>query len=302
MVDRYPVHGAGLGLRRSFMDARADPSPDTLDRPTADTPATTLTETTFPGVDFWEIAPENWIGVGGRYGKQLRRFTERYPFVTHGLSLSLGGPTPLDETFLHRLKRFLDEHRIRACTEHLSYCSDDGHLYDLLPIPFTCEAVHYVAARIQRVQDILERRIAVENVSYYAAPGRELSEIEFVTAVLAEADCDLLLDVNNIYVNSVNHSYDAQDFLARIPAERIAYLHMAGHYRESDDLLIDTHGAPVADPVWDLLEGVYTRFGVIPTLLERDFNIPPLPELLGEVGRIAALQASHARSAGRRHG
>jgi uncharacterized protein (UPF0276 family) len=159
-----------------------------------------------------------------------------------------------------------------------------------MPIPFTAEAVHHVAARIQRVQDILERRIAMENVSYYAAPGKEMDEIEFINAVLAEADCDLLLDVNNIYVNSINHGYDAETFLKSLPAERVAYFHIAGHYDEADDLKVDTHGAPIIDPVWALLEKAYAHFGVVPTLLERDFNIPPLPELLGEVDQIAALQ------------
>ncbi len=282
MEGRYPVHGAGLGLRRSLLG------------PLADLPSLPM--------DFLEVAPENWIGVGGRLGKQLRAFTERYPFVTHGLSLSLGGPTPLDETFLHRLKRFLDTHGIATYTEHLSYCSDDGHLYDLMPIPFTGDAVHYVAARIRRVQEILERRIAVENVSYYAAPGQEMAEIDFLNAVLTEADCELLLDVNNIYVNSVNHGYDAHEFLARIPGERIAYLHIAGHYVEAEDLLVDTHGAAVIDPVWALLDATYARCGVIPTLLERDFNIPPLPELLGEVARIAAAQARFPQPAQRQHG
>lgn len=289
MPDRYPVHGAGLGLRRTLLGPLADLAPG---------------QAAIPSVDFFEVAPENWIGVGGRFGRQFRAFTERHPFVTHGLSLSLGGPAPLDETFLYRLKRFLEEHRIRACTEHLSYCSDDGHLYDLMPIPFTAEAVAHVAARIRRTQDILERRIAVENVSYYAAPGQELSEIEFINAVLEEADCDLLLDVNNIYVNSVNHGYDAEDFLARIPAERILYLHIAGHYNEAEDLIVDTHGADVIDPVWELLDKTYARFGVIPTLLERDFNIPPLPELLGEVAQIAARQArwQDTRKEPQRHG
>jgi uncharacterized protein (UPF0276 family) len=242
-------------------------------------------------VDFLEVAPENWIGVGGRLGREFRAFTERYPFVAHGLSLSLGGPAALDETFIRRIKRLLDEHDFRYFTEHLSYCSDDGHLYDLMPIPFTGEAVHYVAGRIRRVQEILERRIAIENVSYYAAPGKEMEEIDFIIAVLCEADCDLLLDVNNIYVNSINHHYDAQAFLTALPAERIAYFHIAGHHDEAGDLKIDTHGAPVVDPVWSLLETAYAHFGVVPTLLERDFNIPPLPELLSEVGQIAALQA-----------
>ncbi|MEA3277054.1 MAG: DUF692 domain-containing protein [Pseudomonadota bacterium] len=270
---RFPVHGAGLGLRRSFIDAAAEQPPDQ--------------------VDFWEVAPENWIGIGGRYGRRFRTMTERFPFVCHGLSLSIGSPAPLDVTFVKRIKAFLDEHQIRTYTEHLSYCSDDGHLYDLMPIPFTEEAVHHVAGRVRQVQDILERRIALENVSYYGAPGQEMSEIDFVNAVLAEADCGLLLDVNNIYVNSINHRYDPLDFLTRLPGERIVYAHIAGHYEEAEDLRVDTHGADVIDPVWSLLEKAYERFGVFPTLLERDFNIPPLDELVTEVSTISALQHGH---------
>ena len=268
----YPVSGSGLGLRRSLMGPLQKTPPE--------------------AVDFFEVAPENWIGIGGKMGKDFRRFTERYPFVAHGLSLSIGSPSPLDETFLQRVKRLLDEHNFRFYTEHLSYCSDDGHLYDLMPIPFTEEAVHYVAGRIRRVQDILERRIAMENVSYYAAPGKEMEEIDFLNAVLKEADCELLLDVNNIYVNSINHGYNAEEFLKSLPAERIAYCHIAGHYDEADDLKVDTHGAEVIEPVWSLLETAYEHFGVFPTLLERDFNIPPLPQLLTEVSRIASLQSS----------
>ncbi|WP_295626068.1 DUF692 domain-containing protein [uncultured Nitrosomonas sp.] len=269
--NHYPVHGVGLGLRRSMIDSLADQIPQQ--------------------VNFWEVAPENWIGVGGRYGKRLRELTEKFPFICHGLSLSIGGPSPLDEAFLHRLKRFFKEHRICYYSEHLSYCSDDGHLYDLMPIPFCEEAVHYVASRIRYVQDILERRIAVENVSYYATPGKQMEEIDFLNAVLQEADCDLLLDVNNIYVNSINHCYDAEAFLRGLPAERIRYIHVAGHYQEAEDLIVDTHGADVIDPVWRLLEKAYQHFGVIPTLLERDFNLPPLAELLQEVDIIHALQS-----------
>jgi uncharacterized protein (UPF0276 family) len=240
-----------------------------------------------------EVAPENWMGVGGRYGKAFREFTESVPFVCHGLSLSIGGPSPLDETFLHRLKPFLDGHDIRCYSEHLSYCTDEGHLYDLMPIPFTTEAVDYVSARILRVQDILERRIALENASYYAAPGAEMDEIEFINAVLEQADCDLLLDVNNIYVNSVNHRYDALEFLRGLPGDRIAYGHIAGHYNEAEDLIVDTHGADVIPGVWDILEAAYREFGVFPTLLERDFNIPPVEELMTEVRQITALQEKH---------
>ncbi len=233
--------------------------------------------------------------IGGARGRQFRALTEQHAFVSHGLSLSLGGPAPLDEDFVRDIRTFLDSHRILAYTEHLSYCSDDGHLYDLMPIPFTAEAVEHVAARIRRVQDILERRIAVENVSYYAAPGAEMTELEFLRAVLERADCALLLDVNNIYVNSINHRYDASAFLKALPGERILYAHVAGHYTEAEDLRVDTHASAVCDPVWALLGEAYATFGVIPTLLERDFNIPPLPELLKEVAVIRKLQAVHAK-------
>jgi len=160
-----------------------------------------------------------------------------------------------------------------------------------MPIPFTAEAIRHVAARIRRVQEILERRIAVENVSYYAAPGQELSELEFITGVLDEADCDLLLDVNNIFVNSVNHGYDAAQFLSGLPGHRIAYGHIAGHFREAEDLIIDTHGASVIPDVWGLLDRAYAEFGVFPTLLERDFNFPDPDDLMYEVGRIVEIQA-----------
>ncbi len=266
--------GAGLGFRRELIPALKSRVPD--------------------AIDFFELAPENWIDLGGAYGRDLRGFTERYPFVCHGLSLSLGGPSPLDELLLHKTRQFMDAHGIALYTEHLSYCSDDGHLYDLLPIPFTEEAVHYVAARIRRTQDILERRIAIENASYYTpAPIAEMDELAFIRAVLIESDCDLHLDVNNVYVNSVNHRYDPLEFIRALPTERIVYLHMAGHYTEADDLLVDTHGAAVIDPVWTLLDQTYRLHGVVPTLLERDFNIPPLIELVREVEQIARIQAAH---------
>jgi uncharacterized protein len=270
-------HGAGLGLRQQLIaPLKSDP----------------------PGsIDFLELAPENWMEAGGRDARDLRYFTERYPLICHGLSLSLGGPAPLDELFLKRVKAFLDQHQITLYTEHLSYCSDGGQLYDLLPIPFTEEAVRYVAARIRRAQDILERKIAVENASFYVVPAiNEMSELEFIQAVLDEADCWLHLDVNNAYVNSVNHRYDPAEFIRKLPAERIVYLHVAGHYNEAEDLVVDTHGADVIDPVWRLLDLTYRTFGVRPTLLERDFNIPPLPNLMREVREIARLQAKHTEA------
>jgi len=268
--------GAGLGFRRELLPELKTHVPD--------------------AIQFFEIAPENWIDMGGAYGRDLRQFTERYPFVCHGLSLSLGGPTPLDEVLLHKTRQLMDAHGIALFTEHLSYCSDDGHLYDLLPIPFTEEAVKYVAARIRRAQDILERRIAIENASFYTpSPIAEMDEAQFIRAVLQEADCDLHLDINNVYVNSVNHGYDPLAFIRAMPTERIVYMHMAGHYNEADDLIVDTHGADVIDPVWALLDATYRIHGVAPTLLERDFNIPPLSELVREVEHIAQIQGQHSQ-------
>ncbi|MHC8441673.1 MAG: HvfB family MNIO-type RiPP peptide maturase [Candidatus Eutrophobiaceae bacterium] len=269
-MPKFPVQGVGLGLRRHFSSAAADQG--------------------LSGIDFIEVAPENWIDVGGSYGDHFARVSREFPIVCHGLSLNLGGFAPLDETFLRKVRQFLDRHNVRCYSEHLSYCADDAHLYDLLPIPFTADAVDHVVARIHRVQDAVGRRLAIENVSYYAAPGQNMSELEFIACILEKADCDLLLDVNNIYVNSINHRYDPKEFLLSLPAERIAYAHIAGHYEEAEDLRVDTHGAEVIEPVWSLLETAYEHFGVFPTLLERDFNIPPLPELLAEAGRIGSLQ------------
>jgi len=279
MSERYPVKGAGLGLRRALLKSLEDQAPEQI--------------------GFLEAVPENWIGVGGRLGKRFRAFTERYAFVAHGLSLSIGGVEPLDVEFIKQVRTFLDQHNIRAYTDHLTYCSDGGHLYDLMPIPFTSDAVRHVADRIRQVEDILERPFAIENASYYAAPGMEMTEIEFVNAVLEEADCGLLLDVNNIYVNSINHRYDAEEFLTGLPAERVVYFHVAGHYVEAEDLRVDTHGTPIIDPVWQLLDKAYEHCGVVPTLLERDFNIPPLVDLLDEMDVIIKLQKKWSQPAAR---
>ncbi len=261
---------AGLGLRRSLLDAlKAAPA---------------------GAFDFLECAPDNWIGVGGRLGDALAELSQRHPLTCHGLSLSLGGPAALDVAFLRRTRDFLDQHRVALYSEHLSWCSDDGHLYELLPLPFTDEAVRHVAARIRQAQDILGRRIAVENASYYAVPAADMDEASFITAVLEEADCDLLLDINNVHVNAINHGYDAQAFLARLPSQRIASYHVAGHHDEADGLKIDTHGMPVKPDVWQLLATSHALHGVRPTLLERDFNFPPLPELLQELQVIRDLQ------------
>lgn len=269
MISPPKLQGAGLGLRRAFLNE--------------------ILQLSEPEIDFFEVAPENWITIGGKLGKQFRAMTEKHQFVCHGLSLSIGSCDPLDETFVLQIKNFMQTHGIEHYSEHLSYCSHNGHLYDLMPIPFTPEAVKHVVTRIKRVQDILERKIAIENVSYYAVIGQEMNEIDFFNSVVEEANCDILLDVNNIYVNSINHGYDAIEFLNAMPVERITYAHIAGHFKEADDFLVDTHGAPVIEQVWELLRYAYARFGVFPTLLERDFNLPSLYELVAEVKQIKSL-------------
>ncbi len=274
---------AGLGLRRGLLQELQTCADD--------------------AIDFIECAPENWIGVGGRLGDAFAALTARFPLTCHGLSLSLGGVEPLDKIFLQRVRQFLEAHDVALYSEHLSYSADDGHLYDLMPIPFTDEAVRHVSARIRQVQDVLGRRIAVENVSYYAAPYQSMPELDFVTAVLEEADCDLLLDVNNVHVNAINHGYDGGEFLANMPSTRIAAYHVAGHYDEADDLKVDTHGAMVKPEVWALLSAAYRTHGVRPTLLERDFNFPPFADLLDEVRQIRALQDKACAGTGAyRHG
>lgn len=269
------ISGAGIGLRRGLV------SPF-------------LNHGELSPVRFMEVAPENWMTVGGEAGRTFRQFAERYPMILHGLSLSIGGPDELNIPFVKAVKKFKDEIQAPIYSEHLSYCTDGGQLYDLMPIPFTEAAVKHVADRIMQVQDILGERMALENVSYYLAqPGAEMTEIEFINEVIKLADCLLHLDVNNVYVNSVNHRYNAIEFLDQLPVERIAFIHIAGHYDEAEDLIVDTHGADVIEQVWQILEHTYRTHGVFPTLLERDFNYPPVAELLTEVSRIERLQQQH---------
>lgn len=263
---------AGLGFRRELIPALLQGVP--------------------PEIGFFEIAPENWAGRGGRSAHVLRTFTERYPFVCHGLSLSLGGPGALDENLLHRTRDFMRTHGMTLFTEHLSWCADDSHLYDLLPIPMTEEAVRWTAERIARAQDILGMRIGIENASaYIAPPGADMNEPEFTRAVVERADCLLHLDVNNLYVNSRNFGFDPHTYLTQLPLDRTCYVHVAGHHVEDDGLVVDTHGSDVTDPVWQLLREACALIGrVVPTCLERDFNIPELPILQQEVAQIARLQ------------
>ena len=268
-----PDASVGLGLRRGLLDAiEAGPA---------------------GAFDFLECAPENWIRVGGALGARFATLGDRYPVTLHGLSLSLGGALPLDEVLLDDIAAFMDRQHIHHYSEHLSYSADDGHLYDLMPLAFDEATVSHVAARIDQVQQKLGRRIAIENVSYYAAPWQRMPEVDFINAVLEAGDCHLLLDVNNVYVNAINHGYDAHAFLEAMPSKRVSGYHIAGHFDEADDLKIDTHGAAVKDDVWDLLDDAYRTHGIKPTLLERDFNYPAWEELVGELTRIRTLQERH---------
>lgn len=280
MTDSRPIKGSGLGLKRALI-----PQLQTL-----------YGNNVLANIDFVEVAPENWLDAGSKAIKQLDWVAERYPVVCHGLCLSLGGISPLNADFIKQIGAFLHHYQIPVYTEHLSYCTDgfqgdQGYLYDLLPIPFTEEAVHYVATRIRQTQDMLGQRIGIENTSYYvAAPISDMNELAFLNAVLTEADCLLHLDINNVYVNSVNFGDDPYAFLNGIPGERIIYSHMAGHYAQTPSLLVDTHGEAIVEPVWELLKHAYRLFGSFPTLLERDNNVPPLTELMSEVNKIALYQ------------
>lgn len=262
--------GAGLGLRRSMLEE-------------------VLASKLRP--DFWEIAPENWLNIGGKFGKQLTQISnEPTPILCHGLSLSIGGPDPLDLSLVNAIKTFMQHHGITQYSEHLSYCAANGHLYDLLPLPFTLAAVEHVVSRIQQVQDQLQQPLILENSSYYLMLSNEMSELEFITEVQRRSGCQLLLDVNNAYVNGHNHDYDPLAFIRALPTDAISYLHVAGHYQQDDGLIIDTHGAEIIDPVWQLLMQTYQHHGVLPTLLERDFNIPPYAELFAEFSQLKQRQ------------
>jgi hypothetical protein len=236
---------------------------------------------------FIELAPENWIGMGGYWKKLLDHAAEKYPITCHGLSLSIGSPDELDVDFVKQVKNFLNQYKVKVYSEHLSYSKcDNAHLYDLLPIPFRQDAVKHIVERIKQVQDILEMPLVLENVSYYTPVAAEMKEHEFISAIVNESGCRMLLDVNNVYVNSFNHQYEAKDFLRKLPLDKVAYIHMAGHEQVSDTLIIDTHGQAVIDPVFELFEYAIGLVKPVPVLLERDFNIPALEELQGELDRM----------------
>jgi len=269
------LHGTGLGLRHEFArELLALP-----DRP----------------VDFLEITPENWMKAEGLRSEIMEQAAATYPLITHGLNLNVGGPVPVNMDFLDALSAFFKRYNISGYSEHFSFSQDEqGYLYDLLPLPFTEEAVHYISARIRQIQDRLGMQIALENSSYYYVPEQTLNESSFIRAILEEADCLMLLDVNNVYVNSQNHGYDPREFIRSIPSDRIAYLHIAGHWQQSAKRIIDTHGADIIDPVWDLLALTRACHGHKPCVLERDADIPPLSDLLQEVKKINTIQRQEA--------
>ena len=244
--------------------------------------------------DFLEFAPENWMGMGGYWNRIRKEAVKKYPVTCHGLSLSLGSPEELDWDFIKELKIFLDENQVSIFSEHLSYTkSRNAHLYDLLPIPFRQDAVDHVVDRIKQVQDFLERPLAIENVSYYTPVAAEMSEIEFVNEIVERADCKLLLDVNNVYVNAFNHKYDAHDFIDSLPLERVAYIHMAGHQQVEPDLIIDTHGQPIIDPVYELFEWTIRKMDPVPVLLERDYNFEELEQIQSEILQLKSIIKKH---------
>ncbi len=265
-ITRLPLQnlGYGLGLRNDHYEAILRDQPS--------------------DVDWFEALTENYLVPGGKPLYFLDRVAERYPVVLHGVSLSIGSSDPLNLDYLRQLKTLAARVNARWISDHLCWTGLDGHnLHDLLPLPYTDEAIRHVAARIRTVQDFLGRQILIENVSSYVTyRDSHMSEWDFLSAVCAEADCLLLLDINNIYVSSFNHGFDPHDYIKGIPAGRVRQLHLAGH-RNYGDYIIDTHDETIIDPVWALYEDARRRIGPIPTMIERDDRIPPLPELLAEL-------------------
>jgi uncharacterized protein (UPF0276 family) len=251
-----------------------------------------------PAVDWFEALTENYLVPGGKPLHHLMRIREHYPMVMHGVSLSIGSAAPLDRVYLGELRALAQRVEPAWISDHLCWTGVGGkNLHDLMPLPYTDEALRHVVARVRAVQDILGRRILLENVSSYVSfRDSRMTEWDFLRTVAEEADCLILLDVNNIYVSSINHEFDPHDYLAAIPVERVQQMHLAGHENHGD-YLIDTHDHPVSDPVWALYAAAVQRFGPVSTMIERDANIPPLGELQLELtaARSVAADALAAR-------
>lgn len=258
-----PYLGFGLGLR-------TDHYQDILD--------------TQPKLDWFEVITENYIIPGGKPLDYLFRIREHYPMVMHGVSMSIGSTDPLDWTYLKLAKKLANDLDVPWFSDHLCWTGMNGkNMHDLLPLPYTDEAIRHVADRIRQVMDFMERPMIIENLSSYVTYKTSvMSEWEFYNAVVAEADCGMLLDVNNIYVSSFNHEFDPLDYLNSVPVERVYQFHLAGHSHYGD-IIIDTHDHPVIGEVWDLYEHAVRRFGHVSTMIERDDNIPPLQEVIDEL-------------------
>jgi len=266
---RYPPLGFGLGLRVDYYEA--------------------LLAAAHP-VDWFEVLSENYMVEGGRPLQYLERFRERYPLVMHGVSLSIGSSDPLDTGYLGELKKLADRIEPAWISDHLCWTGVDGtNLHDLMPLPYTAEALRHVVERVRRVQDVLGRRILLENVSSYITyAASALTEWDFLSEVARQADCLILLDINNIYVSARNHGFDPHTYLAGVPADRIQQFHLAGH-EQGDALIVDTHDAPIVDPVWSLFGEAVRRFGPVSTMIERDDHMPALEELLAELDQARSI-------------
>ncbi len=266
------IAGVGLGLRYPLVD-------ELLERHAAGA---------VPAIRWLEVHPENYMRRGGRWPDNLRKCRERWPIATHGLAMSLGGVDPLDANYLRTLDRFLRELETPWHSDHLCFSTAHGAAsHDLLPMPWNEETAAHFAARIRKAQDQLPCELAVENISYYLKPrGSTLDDGEFVDAVVSQSGCKLMLDVNNVYVNARNHGHDPRVVLAKMPLDRVVQIHVAGHYYEEPDFIIDTHAEPLCDDVYELLAWTLERTGRVPVLLERDDDFPALDELYAEVERL----------------
>jgi uncharacterized protein (UPF0276 family) len=276
------VQGVGLGLRWEFID-------ELLERA--------------PALDFLEVSPENYMGRGGYYRSALARALDRYPIVTHGLTMSLGGFDPLGDEYLAGLAAFVRDVRSPWHSDHLCFGSVDARiLHDLLPLGFSASTVERVADRVRRAQDAIGVPMAVENISFYMHPGKaEMTEAEFVARVCERAQCGLMLDVNNAYVNAQNFGYDLDEWMRTVPLARVVQMHVAGHelLEQGDErVVVDTHGTDVCDPVLLLLERVLEKTGPVPVLLERDENVPALDDLLVELAKLKTIWTRATRGDG----
>ncbi len=283
MPRRLPNLGIGLGLRRPHYSGLLSSLSEYKN-----------------DLQWFEVAPENYIDIGGRLYREFCEIAERIPVVCHSVGMSLGSLDPLDRVFLKKLKKFIRTHKVPLASDHICFSSYKGVQFDdLLPLPFTEEAVRHVAKRVRQVQDFLEVPYAVENISYYAPAGAaEMPEWEFVKNVVEESGASLLLDVNNIYVNSVNFGFNPLDYLKAMPLKKLAYVHVAGHRRVRKNFILDTHGAEVIAPVWKILDQLSDLAPDIRgIMIERDANIPPLEELIEEVRHIRKILSKESRVA-----